>query len=1094
MKIKALFLFLTVKNIRIKNFFRMMRISFLLLFVFTLQLTAIETEAQHAMVTMNSHTVSIKQLIHEIEQQTDYLVVYSNREIDTQREVRFRSKSDKVSSYLDEAFGTTDIGYEFENNYIVLVRKKMLGKTASSVTQQDSRRITGTVVDAVTGEPVIGANVAVKGTTIGTISDSDGRFTFDAPASATLIVSYIGYLTIEVESSSSPMQIRLQEDTRSLEEVVVIGYGTVKKVDLAGSVGVMDHKSFRDQHLSDLSNGLQGRVSGVSVQKNGQPGSSAKIRIRGVNSVYRNNAPLYVVDGLVRENGETGIAPEDIESVQILKDASSTAIYGSRGANGVILITTRKGKANQQNISFDARMGFSNLVKKYEMLTPYQSALAYRDIKNPNAFTDAEMEGYKNGTKGIDWQDVFFGTGMTQDYKITISKGSQHTQYYVSGRYNSEQGIVENNKSDKYQFKFNLTSELTPWLHMTADIMADHSDFTGSWFSTGPNPMFKALNYSPTMEMQDKNGKYNWDPYNNIEANPMGEIRQAPSDSKANRMTGHVDLRFTILPGLTFTTTNGVDYFDGKTYSFGPTTVYRQSWASNTDHSRLMLQTINNLTYTGKWDKHSLTASAIFEATSSETRMMNISGNNLPVESVGYWNINLAGSKSLRNDYSKRTLLSGIGRIIYNYADRYILTGTFRADGSSVFTNNKWGYFPSVAAAWNIANEGFMKDQSVFRQFKLRSSYGIVGSQALNPYETLGLLWEANTAFGTTSQQTGYYAGIFATPDLTWEKTLQWDLGVDFSVLDDRLSFSLDYYDKRTKDGLLRKHIPSYNGGGDYWVNDGEVHNKGFEASVSARLIQNSDWNWTSTLNGTWLKNEVLSLGGERFIFGNTLWGGFVNEVSLVKVGEPLGLLYGYVWEGLDENGCNKFKDVNGNNKLDSEDRQIIGNSLPDFTLGWNNQINWKNWELNLFFNGQFGMDKINLTRFAMSTMTGPSRFITLKEAYENNYDKVGAGAAYSSLKNASNRNYGNSSQWVEDASYLRLENITLSYKLPKRVVRFADLRFSLSCQNAFTITRYSGMDPANVSAGPNADVDNGIDMGTFPSPRTFLVGIHANF
>ncbi len=445
MEIKTLFLFLTVKNIRFKNIFRMMKISFLLLFVFTLQLTAIGTEAQHAMVTMNSHTVSIKQLIHEIEQQTDYLVVYSNREVDTQREVRFRSKSDKVSSYLDEAFGTTDIGYEFENNYIVLVRKKMLGKTASSVTQQNSRRITGTVIDAATGEPVVGANVVVKGTTIGTISDPDGRFAFDAPASATLVVSYIGYLTAEVESSSSPMQIRLQEDTRSLEEVVVIGYGTVKKVDLAGSVGVMDHKSFRDQHLSDLSNGLQGRVSGVSVQKNGQPGSSAKIRIRGVNSVYRNNAPLYVVDGLVRENGEAGIAPEDIESVQILKDASSTAIYGSRGANGVILITTRKGKANQQNITFNARMGFSNLAKKYEMLTPYESALAYRDIKNPNAFTDAEMEGYKNGTKGIDWQDVFFGTGMTQDYKVTISKGNQHTQYYVSGRYNSERGIVENN-------------------------------------------------------------------------------------------------------------------------------------------------------------------------------------------------------------------------------------------------------------------------------------------------------------------------------------------------------------------------------------------------------------------------------------------------------------------------------------------------------------------------------------------------------------------------------------------------------------------------------------------------------------------------
>ena len=968
--------------------------------------------------------------------------------------------------------------------------------------QQQSISVTGTVVDQ-NGEPLMGVNVIEKGTTNGTMTDMDGRFTLSVPGNATLQISYIGYTTEEVVvNNQTKLNITLKEDSQNLDELVVVGYGVVRKADLAGSVAVLDSKSFKDQPIVQVSDALQGRVSGVQVQNSGVPGGTVKIRVRGSGSINRSNDPLYVIDGIVRESGLTGLNPEDIQSMQVLKDASSTAIYGSRGANGVVLITTKTGKANVKQITFDAQVGIGTVAKRYETLTPYEFATAYNTYL-PNTFSQDQLTAFQNGTAGTDWQDAIFQTGLTQDYKLTFSNGNEHTQYLLSANYMGQEGVVIENTNKRYQARANITSRITDWLHVTADVNASHNVKKGGNFSASKdNIVTIAMNYSPVTQIQKEDGSYYRDSYCALNAlNPVGLLKEQAGETMTDIVNARIDLKFDILPGLTFTTTNGIDYNDVKSYSFSTKKVATQSSLSNQDAYRMTLQTTNNLTYANKWGDHALTATAVYEATTSEYRMMKIEGSNLMTESGGWWNINMASSRKTDNSYSKWALMSGVARVMYNYADRYLLTGTFRADGSSKFFNDKWGYFPSIAAAWTISNEEFMQQQNIFSDLKLRASYGLVGSQAIEPYETLGLMSQVQYAFGGASKYTGYWLGqSVATPDLSWETTHQFDLGLDFSILNHRLSVSLDYFDKQTKDGLLKKTIPNYDGGGSYWVNAGEISNRGLDFSINALVIDQKDFSWNTNLTGTYLKNEVKSLGGMEFISGSTPAAGMIpnDGVTRVEVGQPIGAFYGYVWTGLDESGKDSYQDLDNSGVIDANDRTFIGKATPDFTLGWNNTLSWKNWDLNVFFTGAFGADRLNLVRYTGAAITGDFAFITLKEAWENSFDKLGQAARYPSVKVEGNNYQAASTKWLESADYFRLDNISLSYNLPKKVAKFADLRFTFSCQNLFTITGYKGMDPAGISfmdtSNGSVDINDGIDMGAYPLNRTYTIGVRMNF
>lgn len=685
--------------------------------------------------------------------------------------------------------------------------------------QQQSISVTGTVVDQ-NGEPLMGVNVIEKGTTNGTMTDMDGRFTLSVPGNATLQISYIGYTTEEVVvNNQTKLNITLKEDSQNLDELVVVGYGVVRKSDLAGSVAVLDSKSFKDQPIVQVSDALQGRVSGVQVQNSGVPGGTVKIRVRGSGSINRSNDPLYVIDGIVRESGLTGLNPEDIRSMQVLKDASSTAIYGSRGANGVVLITTKTGKANTREITLDAKVGIGTVAKRYETLSPYEFANLYNTFR-PNTFSHEQLSAFQNGTAGTDWQDQIYQTGITQDYKLTFSGGSDKIQYLVSGNYVGQDGVVIENKNERFQARANITSQVTDWLHVTADVNASHNIRHSGDFSAGKgNIVNVAMNYSPVLGILNEDGSYTRDPYSALtQNNPVGMLKEQTGETITDIVNARMDLKFDILPGLTFTTSNGIDYNDLKGYSFSTKKVTNSNNSmGNNDTYRMTLQTTNNLTYTNKWGDHALTATAVYEATHSETRYMALNGSGLLTESVGWWNVNMASSRTVSNSYSEWALMSGVGRVMYNYKDRYMLTGTIRADGSSKFQNNKWGWFPSIAAAWSLGNEDFMQNQNLVQDMKIRASYGVIGSQAIDPYGTLGLMQQAMYAFGGSSQYTGYWIGTsVATPDLTWETTHQLDLGLDFSILNHRLNFSFDYFDKKTKDGLLQRTIANYDGGGSY--------------------------------------------------------------------------------------------------------------------------------------------------------------------------------------------------------------------------------------------------------------------------------------
>ena len=958
---------------------------------------------------------------------------------------------------------------------------------------QQKGTVTGVVTDT-NGEPLVGVTVLVKGTRITSTTDTNGRYSIKANPGQTLRIVYIGYEKQEKKVSGSTLNVQLKSIDNTLNEAVVIGYGTVRKADLAGSVAVMDNKSFKDQPITQISDAIQGRISGVQVMSSGNPGGDIKIRVRGSSSINKSNEPLYVVDGIVRESGLEGINPEDIQSLQVLKDASSTAIYGSRGANGVVLVQTKSGKNGQTQVVFDGSIGISNAYHIPEKMGTQEYAT---QLVAAGLATQDQMADYINGTKpGVDWMDELLQTGVTQNYKIAITKGNEDTQFYVSGNYMNHKGVITGTQFKRYAVKANVHSKIYKWLELTADVNLSRGQGKGGGFQQNQdNPIWNGLNFSPTMEMQDANGYYNRDTYNVVsQNNPYGVLMGNQNDHMRDVATGHIDLKFNICEGLTFTTTNGLDYKTSKNYSFGSSKVAAngQSSMSNSSTTNLLLQTTNNLTYTHNWNGHGLTATGVWEATSYDSRSMSISGQNLSSESVGYWNVGNAQTRSESNGYSKWTLLSGVARVMYNYQDKYMLTGTLRADGSSRFQNKKWGWFPSIAAAWTVTQEEFMKNVKAISNLKIRLSYGIIGNQDITPYSTIGMLSSTSTTFGSYTNYTGYWANAISTPDLTWEKVHQFDLGVDLGFFENRLSIGIDYYYKKTTDALLKQTSSDIIGGVSYWVNAGEVENKGVDISISGRIFQNRDFQWTSTLTGSHNSNKVTKLND--IYYGDKPAGGTVEECTIIKEGEAIGTFYGYKWAGVEQNASGQWvdmyydKDGNKTATPSGDDRQILGKATPKFTLGWNNALSYKNWDFNCFFNASFGAKRLNLVRYTMYSTPGASKFVTAKDYFS----RVGIDMP---TYGSGSKMYGNSDKWIENATYLRLENISVSYNLSKEKAKIADFRFTLSGQNLFTITGYKGIDPAGHSFHSNGgEANTGIDMGTYPNPRSFTIGVRATF
>ncbi len=961
---------------------------------------------------------------------------------------------------------------------------------SDTTTDGDAGKTIKGVINDEQGETIIGASVIIKGEDTGTTSDMDGRFTLEAPEGAILVISYIGYHTQEVKvRKRSLLRVVLKEDNQLLDEVVVVGYGTVKKSDLTGAVSGVSNRQYKNQPVQRVENILQGRTPGVEVTAtSGMPGASMKVRVRGTTSINKSSDPLYVIDGIISSSGLDGINPSDIQSMEILKDASSTAIYGSRGSNGVILITTKQGSEGKAQVTFDASVGLSTVRKQYDLLNAYEYATALNDIRGSSTISAEDLEAYKNGTKGINWTDLLTRTGITQDYRLAISGGNEKVKYLISGNVLDQEAITIMSDYKRYGIRANIDSEVKPWLTISAKLNASslhkHNEGGANWLHV--------TNFSPTMELKDpETGVYNTDPYNMIGSSPYGEMIVNNSDSYSYNLNANLTLLFKIMKGLTLSVQGGYDYDNSPSYSFrskldSPGAI---NSASNTNALHNYWQNTNNLTWQKQFGDHSFTAMGVWEISRSWDSQLKGTGSNLNNESVGYWNLGNAAIRDASNSYTEFSLASGIVRANYDYKKRYFITAALRADGSSKFQgDNKWGYFPSAAVAWDIAQESFMSNQHVLDQLKLRASFGVTGNQDIAAYSTLGMLSGASYGWGTSTSSTGYWGYQFATPGITWEKTYQYDLGLDMSI--GGFNITVDWFKKQTKDLLFQKQVPKYNGGGTYWVNQGKLNNTGVELSLTTFPVKGAV-TWETSLNASYVKNEVADLAGDDFVL-TANYSDLGGPMQIMKPGYPMGSFYVYQWKGFDDKGANLYQKADGSLTTNptSDDLVVKGQASPKWTVGWNNTVTWKNWTLNVFFNAATGYDRLNISRFMAASMTGVSRFVTLRDAYFKGWDHAAnkADALYPSLTNTDNKSYANSDFWLEDASFIKLKNISLSYRIPRRVLKFASVQLSVSAQDLFTITRYKGMDPEVYTSY------DGLDYGAYPIPRTITFGAKFRF
>ncbi|MDR1102320.1 MAG: TonB-dependent receptor [Tannerella sp.] len=954
--------------------------------------------------------------------------------------------------------------------------------------------IAGYVYDE-TGEPVPGASVAVKGTQTGTVTDGQGRFVLSVAAGTELEISFIGYVTQTVRAAAG-MRVALQEDTKQIEEVVVIGYGTVRKSDLTGSLVSISSEKFKNLPQGGVTQILQGKAAGVNITSTRGAGNT-NIRIRGITSLNKSSEPLWVVDGVI--GGSVGNF-YDIQSIEVLKDASSTAIYGSQGANGVILVTTRRGQEGNAKVTFDARYNWATMRKIPDLLSPYEYAKAYNDIVGGGSISDEDMAAYKAGTKGIDWIDLMTQTGFSQNYNLNISGGSKLTKYTLTAWGGDSRGQLITTTSRNYNFKATLDTEITPWFTVSSYVTGSTGN---SHNGSGQNQFTDIIEFSPCMELQAPDGTYNLDPYGALGNSPYGELHARYWDDESHSFTGFADLRFRIMDGLTLSLQGLYSRNQSINRSFSSIKRYPNSpnEAYNRSDQNYRWRNINNLTYQKEFGDHRLTATGILETTKYEWSRLEGRGRDLSLEQVSYWNLASASTKDASNAYSGDQMVSTLGRLIYSYRGKYVFTGTFRADAPSQFKNDyKWGYFPSGGLAWNIAEESFI-NKDIFQQLKFRATMGSTGNHGVGPYATLAALTQDNAVYGLNEQFPGFWLNKFVNPDIHWEKTVQYDLGADISVLDQRLNLTVDWFRKNTTDLLFEKNLPLYNGGGKIWTNQGAVDNTGWEFTFNGYPLRRQDMIWESTLTATYTKNTIKDLAGETRIIPDATRGGLLGGgLFAMEPGMPVGSFYLFDWVGFDDNGANLYRKADGSTTINpnDNDRIVTGNPTPEWIFGWNNQFNYKNWDLNLFFRATGKYNRLNLSRYVESCKVGASRFISSREAYYLSWDRVAdkSHAEFPSLSNPDNKYYGASTQWLENAAFLRLQNLTLGYKIPKSSTGIADIHLSISADNLFVLSKYKGMDPETVSEINETyrDTTFGLDNGSFPVPRSYTFILRFDF
>ena len=1040
-------------------------------------------------------------------------------------------------------------------------------------------QLRGTVLDGATNnEPMIGATIVVEGTQTGTVTDIDGHFTITMPAGKTrIVVSSVGYTSQTVNvAGKANVQVIMKEDTNIMDEVVVVGYGTMKKSDLSGALGQLKGDDLMKGGALDLAHGMQGKVAGVNIQQSdGAPGGGMSIVVRGANSFTTSSQPLFIVDGVPFETGSTPgntatgseqqsnplsfINPHDIENIEILKDASATAIYGSRGANGVVIITTKKGRTGKPVVEFNGSWGVQHISKKIDMLDPvtyarYQNEqiendAIYQNSKNTNPaypgkwgyqylnghidYTTGKYTGapedyahsqwfydeYGNSTliDIADWQDEIFQTAWTQDYNLSVSGGSDKGYYSFSGNYANQDGIIKNSGYERYSLRVNIARKVYDWLEI-----GTNTSFTNSTtkfantlnYNTGVvrSALIFPPTYGPNMDTTQADD-LNW-----LAANPAAYVKNTKDQldainwfsSSFFEVKPFSFLKFRQNLGLSYNDSHRGSYYDRHTQEGKSPTNGKASKASNIWKS-LTAESIVTFDKTFR-DIHKLNVMGAFTFETGKWDNFSQGYSNFPDDLTKDFSVGRALSvDEPRSDIGEQRLVSFLGRVNYTLQEKYLATVSVRSDGSSKFTDkHKWATFLSGALAWRASEEKFIKDLNIFSNLKFRVSYGETGNQGIGAYSTLPHLDTANYPFNGSlvsgAAQESWRGPV--DPDLKWETTAQWNAGIDFGFFNNRLTFTIDYYHKKTRDLLQNVIIPMHTGFSNKITNSGNVYNEGLEMTLDYKVIDTSDWHWDFNANISFNKNEIGGLQGDQF--ANTLWYG-ADQVFIQRNGCPIGAIYGYVEDGfydteaetvahpgLGAGGTNivgeiRYRDLNGDGRIDAEnDRTIIGDTNPDFVYGFTNNVTWKNLTLSFMFQGSQGGDMFNgnLMDISLGNIGNIPR-----DAYDHRWTAENYESAKWPMPSYGNqRTFLLSDRYVENGSYLKLKNISLTYNWIRPLKGIDALRFSFAATNVFTITNYSWYDPDVNAFGSSDSSRRGVDIYSYPASRTFTFSLGVTF
>lgn len=1105
------------KNPRFKQIFRIMRISTFLLMVCVFCSYAGNVHSQNAKVSIRMNNVKLDKILNEIENQTDYLFIYNNQ-VDINKITSVKVKNEAVAQVLDKILSGTGINYELEGTHIILTTEAIKDLHA----QQQAKTVTGTVTD-VSGEPIIGANIRIKGTTTGTITDIDGNFSIEAEPQSVIEVSYIGYLTQEtVINNQKSIRFLLKEDTKTLDEVVVIGYGVQKKADLTGSVANINTEKLNTQSNANIGQALQGKIAGVDiVSQGGAPGSGTRIMVRGIGTL-NNASPLYIVDGMYM-NSIDHINPNDIASIDVLKDASSAAIYGSRAANGVIIVTTKEGSNTEGKpiIDLSVNLGISTASKFLDMLDAKGWAevttIARQAIGKPALDMATDLANKPDN----DWQDIMFRPALMQNYNLSVKGGGKYSTYYTGLDYFNQDGIVKGTNYQRYNiqskndYKRGIFSAGTNLIISFSHDKPLHQELRGGMIGT-------ILQSVPTLEKYDdtREGGY---------GGTYGDVVNIPhplaiiDDNIMDRYNENVKIfanlyaQIELFKGLKYKLNLTPDFSFERyknylnKYDFGLAT---NSITQLTERQRRRRNILveNLLTFDRTFGEHKISALAGYTYQDSRFRHIQAYGEGLP---QGLEEIDAATTNRSNEGNSWRSVLTSIlGRVFYSYQNKYLFTATIRRDGSSKFgKNNRYGYFPSFSLGWNVAEEKFMENVHWLDQLKLRGGYGVLGNQEIDNYQYSSTITTGiNYPDGNGGLLQGAFPKNFANPDIKWEETAMTNVGIDFMAFNNRLSLTADYYVKNTKDILLTVPIPISSGGANDPIrNAGKIRNNGFEFNLGWMDQPNPDISYGINLIGSFNKNKVIAMGSES----GSIKGGSTNQnitTSETKAGYPIGGYWlistagyfnsqeevdAYAKDGKKiqpaaEPGDIKFVDANNDGVINDDDRVFQGSPFPDFTFALNGNMRYKNFDLSIGLQGVLGNKIYNATRQTLEDVTKGSNFLASCLDYWTPENK---NASHPRLTwDDPNRNTrAESDRYLENGSYLRLRSVQLGYTFPQTWFKGAiqHARVYINAENLFTITSYSGYSP-----DVNADNANyrGFDNFIYPTNRTFMLGLNVTF